>query len=171
MSNEAEKLINRGKEKLVAEAQKELPRLTALALAHPLITLAIVSVLFYLVVTFGAGLIAGIRHKFEDRQVQQLEQKADQSEQNANKKIDEANEAAGDRQEEDTNRETNIRPRVEVTGRELEVARERRRKAEGNYENSRKNPRTDSDAGALHERNCAELRELYPGEPLAGCDR
>lgn len=157
------KLIGRIEGQVQTVAQTIAPRLASRMLDHPMITLVVACVLFYFGLTFGAGFIAGIRHVFEDRAVTELKTEGD-------KHLEAAGAAGAARANEDANRNTNIRPRIEASTRDLESARERRLKAESNYEKSKHTPLSDLAPGDLHERNCADLRELYPGEPSPYCD-
>lgn len=164
MSNEARRLATRVEDKAQAVATKAAPRLTSFALAHPLVTLVLCCLIFYLAITFGAGLVAGVREAFENRAVEKLERQAD-------KHLEVAGAADRARTAEDQKRETNIRPRIDTTTKDLAAARARRRQAETNYEKSQANSIPNLDAHDLHERNCADLRQLYAGEPIPHCDR
>jgi len=151
---------------------KLAPRLLEWAQGHQLLTLIIACVLFYLVMTIGLRLGAGIRHAWENRTINQLEQKADKAESEANKQLDQASREQMNRQAEDLAREETIKPEVERTARDAAAAKERTRRAQSSYEKARKQNSdlgNDSDLHTLHERNCADLRELYPGESIPLC--
>jgi hypothetical protein len=131
---------------------------------YPLPSL-VAAVLFGVVLLYvGAGLITSVRHAIEDAQVNSLEKKAEESQQRANQQ-------GNSRRAEDLNREQTIAPERDRSRRDVVAARDRTRKAEIDYENARKNVPDSGgiDARALHERNCAELRELYPGESIPFC--
>lgn len=166
MSKEARKLITRIEARAQTVADAVAPRLTSRIVAHPLIAIVVACILLYLVITWGGSFIAGVRHVFEDRAVEQLTTEADEH-------LKAAGAAGAERVTEDANREANIRPQIETTTRDLEAARARRRKAESDYENARKTSDSSDglNADALHQRNCTDLRELYPGEPVPYCDR
>jgi hypothetical protein len=139
-------------------------RIIALVHKHPLATLIGAVLLGVLLLYLATGAFDSFRHWREDKAVTGLENKAAQSEQQAAK--EDVN-----RQAEDLNRERTIQPELERTRRELAAARERTRKAEIDYENARKNipDNGGTDTRALHDRNCADLRELYPGESIPFC--
>ena len=174
MSNEAEKLVDRARDKARGELEdlkfeigKRSPRLAGvfkLAQQHPLITLFFATALVIGGLYFGAGVITGIRQAFEDRSVEKLKKEG-------GKHLEAAAGAGSVRQAEDQSRRITIRPRIEAATRDLESARARRRAAESNYEKSKHTPVPNLDARDLHDRNCADLRELYPNEPIAHCDR
>lgn len=119
------------------------------------------------------GVVAGIRHLFENRQVQQLEQKATDAETKAGAQVKQADQLATERAAEDLNRERTITPEIARTSRTVTETRERARKAQANYEKTLTQPDLviDPDTAALHRRNCTDLAELYPGEQHPACDR
>jgi hypothetical protein len=142
----------------------------AKARAHPLATAIACGVLIFVAFYFGGQFITGIRQAFENHQVNALEKQSEQKQAEAEKSLKDADAASVDRKAEDLQRERNIKPAMKAAAENSEVARARARKAETNYEKARTStPRTDIDLRVLHSRNCADLHELYPGEPIDGC--
>lgn len=138
-------------------------RIIALIQKHPLGSLFASAMLAILLLYVITSSLATLRHWREDKAVDQLEQKSTAAQNAAAKENINA-------RAEDLNRERTIRPELERTRAAVGDARQRARKAETDYENARKNP-VDSniDVRALHDRNCADLRELYPNEPIDFC--
>jgi hypothetical protein len=138
--------------------------------ANPILTLAIAVVLFYFAITFGGGVLAGLRHAFQNRTIDKLEKKADASQGKTQSLVNQADQQKLDRHDEDLNRERTIKPQIETASRSVATARSRTDAARRDYEKAR-NTRFDrnSNSRALHVRNCTDLRELYPGEDLKFC--
>jgi hypothetical protein len=151
-------------------------KLTDRALQHPLITLSIAAVLGLVLLVggiyFGGAILTGIREAFEDRKVDQLQKKADGAVEQSNAERTAADADAGERKTEDAVRERTIKPEIQRTSRKVDEARARTRRAQTDYENVQKpNLDHDPDTRALHQRNCSDLRDLYPREPLPFCER
>ncbi len=139
--------------------------------AHKFITGTIALVLLILVWQFAGGLIQGARNTVTSLQTNSSESQAGREVKQATEAQTSANNTATDRKAEDLYRERALRPEVERTRRSAEEARTRARSAEVNYEQAKKNSnRSRLDRDSLHRRNCADLRELYPGEFFPGCD-
>jgi flagellar biosynthesis GTPase FlhF len=139
--------------------------------AHKLATAIVGALVIVGALYFGSSLITGIREAFQDAQVNRLNKQSEQKEAEAQKSLDAADKEAVDRAVEDKLRELNIEPQRRQAKENSEQARQRATKAETDYENARKNINRNSiDERLLHERNCADLHELYPGERVAGCE-
>lgn len=140
---------------------------------NPLVTLGLAAALVIGSIVAGAAVITGIRYNLEDRKIEKMEKKTEEATTGMKGEISDADKAAQERAIEDAIRERTIKPEIQRTTRNLEEARSRTRAARNDYEKARKTNDlgNDSDPRALHERNCAELRELYPGEPIPLCDQ
>ncbi len=134
-----------------------------------LIALALAAGLWY----FASSFTSGVRHLLENRAADKLEQQANDAQDKAAQKLNEAHQVATDRAVEDLNRARAITPEIERTARAVNETRESARRARTNYENARTKPDllNDPDTAALHDRNCADLNQLYPGEQRPICDR
>lgn len=142
---------------------------------HKLATAICAAAIIIAMVYLGYLLVTAISNGFENAQVERLNKQAAGKQAEANKSLDQANAEAVDRKAEDKLRERTIEPQLEQATQNSQAARERARQAERNYEKSRTRPsgtdsRVDPDQRLLHERNCTDLRELYPGERIAGCE-
>lgn len=143
----------------------------------PLATKISVAVLISAVLVFlwwmASEVTSSLTHFFEDREIEQLNQKAGEAENKAAAHVNEAREIAVKRAAEDFNRARQIVPEIERTSRNLAETRERTRKAQINYEKALQPPTPvdDPDITVLHDWNCADLAELYPGEQHPICNR
>lgn len=143
-----------------------------IARAHPIATALVAGVVVCLVLYFGSRLATGIREWRENARVEKLQKQADKNMSDAQKSLGEADQAAGDRQAEDTRRELVIEPARRQASENSNQARQRTTQAEGEYEKARNGPIDDSiDERTLHQRNCADLHQLFPGESIAGCEQ
>lgn len=139
---------------------------------NPLPYLGVFAGLVILALVLGAGAITAVRHRLQDRKVEKLEQKSDAATEEKQTAQTAADEAAQERAIEDAIRERTIKPEIQRTTRNLEEARARTKGARNDYDQAKKNTlRDDADSRALHERNCSDLRELYPGESIPLCER
>lgn len=138
---------------------------------NPLPYVGGLAVILILALVLVAGAITAVRYQFQDRKVEKLEQKTDEAVTQKDQAKTAADTAAQERAIEDAIRERTIKPEIERTARNLEDARSRTKGARNDYDQAKKNtPRDDPDSHALHERNCSDLHELYPGDPLPYCE-
>lgn len=155
----------------MATTKQTIERAYEAAAKHPVRYLVIISVLLIAGLVLAVGTITAVRYKLQDRKVDQLERKTEDALKQEDAAKAEADKAAQERAIEDAIRERTIKPEIQRTARNLEEARSRTRGAKADYEQSKKNnPGNNPDSRAQHERNCAELRELYPGEPIPLCE-
>lgn len=137
---------------------------------HPFYSLIIGVVLCAALWYGGGALLNGASELHTSGEVHKTEAQATQAEAQAGASKQAADQTAIDRQVEDQLRERTITPEVRRSERQAAETRARVRDAEANYEKVTKD-RSRSPLGpdALHERNCSDLRDLYPGEEFAGC--
>jgi hypothetical protein len=137
---------------------------------HPVAALIAAAVLATVLWLYAGGVITGVKNLFAGSAVQKTEAQASAAESQASGSTAEADRTSADRKVEDRVREQIITPEVERTKRASELTRERLRQAEVNHEKAIKGRGGDGlDDRALHERNCSDLAELYPGEHFEGC--
>ena len=138
---------------------------------HPLIALGLLLTVCALCFIYGGAFIDGARNAKSQRAVSQTQGAAQTEQSEAGRALTHANQEAIDRQVEDGLRRRVIQPEAERTRRAATATRERTRMAQAAYEDVQKHPpRGDADSRRLHERNCADLAELYPGESIADCN-
>jgi hypothetical protein len=137
---------------------------------HKLASLIIAAALIFVIWIYGGAFLSGVRDEFSSRQVQKRETQAATAQEGAQQEKSQADAAAGDRKVEDRIREQSIKPEQERVARGAHDARARTQRAEEHYEQVQKNyRRVDLDDVRLHQRNCTDLRELYPTEIWSGC--
>jgi len=140
---------------------------------HPVRYLVILAILLFVGLIIIGGTITAVRYRLQDRKVEKLEKKSEEAIEQKDAAKSEADKAAGERVIEDAIRERTIKPEIERTSRNLEDARSRTKEAQTDYDKAR-SPKdsqgNDPDSRALHERNCSDLRELYPGETIPHCE-
>jgi hypothetical protein len=150
-----------------AETSKMKP-LWLLIKAHPIAAALAVLAVVVLVWYFSGSIRRAVLDHKTDRAVDKLERESNDLQQKANQQVTEAEKASGARAAEDERREVEIKPQIAQAARNRETARAATRKAETDYDKSRKKSppnNGDPDLRALHERNCRDFANLYPDEP------
>jgi F0F1-type ATP synthase membrane subunit b/b' len=137
---------------------------------RPLIALALATILVALLWIYGGAFVSGVRSALSGRAVSQNQNAAQAEQQQAEAAQTSANQEGVNRKVEDAIRQRTIEPEVQRAGRVAVERRERTRRAEAIYEKARQDSAgAGLSAGALRERNCSNLRDLYPGRVFDYC--
>lgn len=138
--------------------------------ARPAVALVIGIGLLFLLWQFGGGIVARMRLAVTVSSTRSTETQARTEEKAAQGEKGTASEEKIERRVEDGVRERVIQPEIERTRRAAAESRQRTEKAVRNYEATQTGVSRESlDDGALRERNCADLRALYPEQRFKRC--
>lgn len=149
-----------------------MKKLLQLGKSYPVNAALIVLLLALSIWYFGSSFVDGISSAFTQAEVTETTRQAEAEKSAARDELREAGAESVNRQIEDSVRTRTIEPEIERTSQASSNARERSQRSSKTYEQSQKSFRRDGlDDGALHDRNCANLHELYPGEIFRDCER
>lgn len=139
--------------------------------AHPVAALIVACGLAATVWIYGGAFWGGVRAAFQDRKVERLQTQAHEAQAGAQTAERAADDTQIERTVEDQRRANEIAPAIERAGRTVAETSAEAQRARARYEQTQKNSRRDDlDDRVLHERNCADLAQLYPGERFRRCE-